>query len=602
MGSGIFFPICAIPFSLLIMILFFKKGHINSAETKIYKKLVIINFIGLIIELLCTLASIIYNDLQLLSNFIYKSYLVYLITWTSLFTLYIHKVSTNFKTKTNKKSKMILSILFILSIIFTYILPIELVVKDNFQTRYTTGMSVNFVYLVSGILVVAIILMLIKNKKNILNKKYIPVFVFLSVGTIAIIIQNIFPQFLLQTYVETLICVIMYFTIENPDIMVIEELYKNRKLVKQSIEGKSNFLFSATQKMREPINDILNDTNNLLNEKNKDNLYEGIKLINSKTRQVSGILNEILDISQMDAKKIKITKQTYNIYNMFESIKLKIEKEVNKNVTFRTNISKEIPELLYGDSIKLKQMITSVLLNSCKHTKEGFITFDINCIVKYDVCRLIINVEDSGIGIDVNKINNILSENKELTEIDEKRLDSIDIDLKMVKKLINLLGGSLLIDSQVGIGTDIIITLDQRISNKNISKVEKEYLEYEKQIFDNKKVLYVDNDNKNIKKVKKILEKFDIELSSSLYINDCIKKIETKEDYNFIIVNDSFGDESASELLKKLKEISNFKIPVYVIIDSSKERFGKHYIKDGFEDYILYDELREKLKEIINKK
>lgn len=601
MGSGIFFPICAIPFSLLIIILFIKKGHINSDETKIYQSLIIVNFIGLIIELLCTFASMIYNDLPSLSNFIYKSYLVYLITWTSLFTFYIYKVSTNFKNKTNKKNKMIVSILFILSVVITYLLPIELVIKDNFQTRYTTGMSVNFVYLVSGALILVIILMLIKNRKNVLNKKYIPVFVFLIVGTIAIIIQNSFPQLLLQTYIETLICVIMYFTIENPDIMIIEELYKNRKLVKQSVEGKSNFLFSATQKMRKPINDIIIDTNNLLNEKNKDNLYEGIKLINSKTRQVSGILNEILDISQMDAQKIKISKQTYNIYNMFESIKLKVEKEVNKNVTFRTSISKEIPELLYGDSIKLKQMITSVLLNACKHTKEGFITFDINCIVKYDVCRLIINVEDSGIGIDVNKINDILSENKELTKEDEMRLDSIDINLKLVKKLINLLGGSLLIDSQAGIGTDIIITLDQRISNKNMSKVEKEYLEYEKQIYDNKKVLYVDNDNKNIKKIKKILENMNVELSSSLYIEDCIKKIESKEDYNFIIANDLFGNESATELLKRLKEISKFKIPVYVIIDSSKERFGKHYIKDGFKNYIIKDNLEEQLKEIINK-
>lgn len=599
MGSGIFFPICAIPFSLLIMILFFKKGHINNSETKIYQSLIVINFIGLIIEILCTFASIIYNQLPLLSNFIYKSYLVYLITWTSLFTLYIYKISSNFKDKMKKKNKKILILMFILTILVTYILPIELVVENNFQTRYTTGMSVNFVYLVSGALVLAIILMLIKNRKHVLNKRYIPVFVFLVVGTLAIFIQNSFPQLLLQTYVETLICVIMYFTIENPDVMVIEELYKNRKLVKQSVEGKSNFLFYATQKMRKPINDIIIDTNNLLEEKNKDKLYEGIKIINFKTRQVSGILNEILDISKMDAKKIKISKETYNIYNMFDSIKLKIEKEVNKNVVFRTNISKEIPELLYGDSIKLKQMITSILLNSCEHTKEGFITFDINCIVKYDVCRLIINIEDTGIGIDVNKINDILSENNELTKEDEARLDSIDINLKMVKKVINLLGGSLLIDSQAGIGTDIIITLDQKISNKNTSKLEKKYEEYEKQIYNNKKVLYVDNDNKNIKKVKKILEEMGVELYSSLYIEDCIKKIESKEEYNFILVNDLFGDESATELLKRLKEIPKFKIPVYVIISSSKERFGKHYIKDGFKDFILEEKIEQQLKELI---
>ena len=105
MGSGIFFPICALPFSLLIIILFFKKGHIDNYETRIYKKLIILNFIGLILELLCTVGSMIYDDLPILANFIYKSYLLYLLSWTALFTYYVYKISTPKEVKNKKLSK-----------------------------------------------------------------------------------------------------------------------------------------------------------------------------------------------------------------------------------------------------------------------------------------------------------------------------------------------------------------------------------------------------------------------------------------------------------------------------------------------------------------
>ena len=94
MGSGIYFPICAIPFSILIIFIFFKKGYIKNYETRIYKFLIILNFIGLILELLCTIASLIYNSNPILSEFICKSYLVYLTSWATLFTYYVHKIST----------------------------------------------------------------------------------------------------------------------------------------------------------------------------------------------------------------------------------------------------------------------------------------------------------------------------------------------------------------------------------------------------------------------------------------------------------------------------------------------------------------------------
>ena len=123
MGSGIFFPICALPFSILLIILFFKKGYVKNVETKLYKILIISNLVGLVLEILCTFGSLIYSEMQYISNFIYKSYLSYLLIWTGLFTYYIYKISIIKECKINKYINMTLPLLSSIILIITYILP-----------------------------------------------------------------------------------------------------------------------------------------------------------------------------------------------------------------------------------------------------------------------------------------------------------------------------------------------------------------------------------------------------------------------------------------------------------------------------------------------
>ena len=171
MGTGITFPISAIPFSILIMVLFFNKERVRNVETKLYKILILTNFVGLILELLCTFASSIYDTNRLISEFIYKSYLVYLLTWTSFFTYYVYSVSNVNASKLSRAKKWLIVLICNIINIIVYILPIEVVIKDNFQTRYTTGLSVTFSYIISAILVLILLIILFKNHKNIRRKK-----------------------------------------------------------------------------------------------------------------------------------------------------------------------------------------------------------------------------------------------------------------------------------------------------------------------------------------------------------------------------------------------------------------------------------------------
>jgi len=131
MGSGVFFPLCAIPFSLLIIILFYAKGYIKNKETKIYNVLIISNFFGLIIEILCTYASMIYSTYPFISTIIYKLYLFYIILWISTFTYYIFCVTKN-DLKINKGRNILFTIYYLIISVFDIIVIINYIISVLF--------------------------------------------------------------------------------------------------------------------------------------------------------------------------------------------------------------------------------------------------------------------------------------------------------------------------------------------------------------------------------------------------------------------------------------------------------------------------------------
>ena len=234
MGSGIYFPLSALLFSILLVGLTFFKKHIKTIETKLYSLLVVSNFIGLIVELLCTYASYIHDSNLLLSNFILKLYLICITSWVYIFTIYIIYISIEIRKFDIKKIKLYSSIIFIIISIIIFILPITLIIKNNFAIRYTEGLSVYFTYTISSILILVMLIFIIKNIKNLKSKRYLPLLAFLIVGSTAMTIQMFNPGMLLVTYMETFITSLMYHTIENPDLKIIEELKKNRSLTSKS--------------------------------------------------------------------------------------------------------------------------------------------------------------------------------------------------------------------------------------------------------------------------------------------------------------------------------------------------------------------------------
>ena len=243
----------------------------------------------------------------------------------------------------------------------------------------------------------------------------------------------------------------------------------------------------------------------------------------------------------------------------------------------------------------------SVLENSIENTKGGYISLDVSSIIKYDICRLIITISDSGSGISTAEVNNILSLNiDDLSKINLSK-DKKTLNLKEIKKLVTLMGGNLIVKSEEDKGTTVSITIDQKIVPNKNSEISKKMELYEESLHKDKKIMVVDDDAKELSKIVNYLENMDMNVSGSLFGRDLLEKISNKHKFDLIILDDETDTISAYEVLKELKKNTKFNTPVVIMIDDSKEFIRLAFLKDGFADVIMKSKLIDELDRILKR-
>lgn len=589
MNIGFTFSTCSLFYSILLTIMYFSKKRLNRVENKIYGSLIICNLIGVILAVSCYYTINNMDNMPFLNYIVSKSLLIYYLAWITIFTIYVFVISyqkkvrnEEEKNKNIKKISKLFTILFFLITILVCILPLYF--HNTNGIIYSYGPSANLLYVVIPLYIISFFLYMVKNLKYLRSKEYIPLFVFILIGTVVTIIQKLNPGLLLMTAMETFITMLMYFTIENPDVKMIAELNKNRSLINRTLQEKSNFLFVASNKVTNPLKkiiDITNDTNGT-----KQELEEKVKEVNNLSRCLSFTVNNIMNVSTMDSNNIKVYNNSYNPRLLIEKIKLKKEKEVSNNIDLRFNISNTLPNTLYGDKTLLEIVIESLINNAIKNTKEGFIEVTLDVIVKYDMCRIIFVVEDSGCGMSIDKVNYLLTIDEELNEEELKRLDTNDVNINTIKKIIKKMGGYFTLKSEDKKGSEVKFVLDQKIENP-----------IKLNLNSNNEILVASNNLELTNKIAKILENKDYIVDNSIYANDIFDKIKSGEKYKYIIIDDSI-EERALPILNKLKNINGFKTSVIVILNDDTSFIKKHFLEDGFSDYILKSNIKEDIERI----
>ncbi len=602
MSTGKFFLFEALVYLLLLVVVFFSKKRLKNSENKIYSYLIIIAVVELVIEIILDYVGPLYQTIPLISYSVAKIYLLFLLLWATTLCTYIVTVALQMKRKdkTIKKVHRFFIGFFIIFALIDTALPIYFYYEGDIA--YTYGSSVNLIYVATILFSFIACVSVLWNSKNFKDKRFLPLLVFVVFGSVCSAIQYFNPGLLLATAVHVFVTFLMYFTIENPDVQMMEELYKNKKLIEKSNQDTSNFLFRMTQDIKKPVKDIIDISERIQDYTNFEEAKNGVKYINNTANELNYLINDALDVSSMTTKRLKIFDSRYNPLNIFKEISYRFEKQIDKDVKFNFSISSVIPSYLYGDSIKIKQAINSILENALKHTDSGEIDLDVNGIVKYSICRLIITISDTGNGMSIEEVNNILSLNRDaLSEIDLRNRDGELLNLKEVKKLVSLLGGNLMVKSEENVGTTVSIVLEQKIVESKETEISKKLESYERSLYRNKKVMVVDDDAKELAQITTWLENHDAEVSGSLFGRDAIEKIASNIKYDLIILDDETSTYSALDVLNELKQNKKFNTPVVVMINDNKEFIKLHYLQDGFADCIMKSKLETEINRIMKR-
>lgn len=590
---------------LLLGIIYFSKKKIATKENSIYDALLLCNVVCLVLELSFYFISVKSAD-DLLISFVEKAYFAANSIWMLLLSLYIWLISSVndkglFKKYSINKKKNAVFGLIISIVSLVLFLPITNVYTDGYLAS-SVGASPTFMFLICFVLILLDIVMVLFSRKNIKKNKAAPLFVFIFLILVEFVANVLGLKLMLITLPMTLVSFLMYHTIENPDVKMIEELNLAKEQAEKANNAKTDFLSNMSHEIRTPLNAIVGFSQALSEEDIPESAKEEVRDIMMASENLLELVNGILDISKIEANKLEIVNTEYQSKKIFdELVTLTRARLGEKPIEFRTSFAPDIPPVLYGDYSRLKQIVLNLLTNSVKYTKEGFIELKVSTVKKDDICRLIISVEDTGIGIKSEKIDKLFTKFERFDLDKNITIEGTGLGLAITKKLIELMNGKIVVQSVYGQGSKFTVAIDQKIMDKEVIEEEEKIEVTDKVDASGMKILIVDDNKVNLKVADRLLKDYNAEITTVSSGFECVELIRSGKDFDLILLDDMMPKMSGVETLHKLKEDASFNIPTVALTANAISGMREKYLSEGFDDYLSKPIDRTELNQIIKK-
>lgn len=386
-----------------------------------------------------------------------------------------------------------------------------------------------------------------------------------------------------------------------------KELLREKENAESASKAKSIFLANMSHEIRTPINGILGMDSMLLKECKDETLRDYALNIQSAGQTLLSLINDILDISKIESGKMEILPVTYSVFTVLnDCYNMVVVRAKDKNLELVMDISPEIPTALFGDEVRIRQVVNNLLSNAVKYTNEGSVTLSV-WAEKVDVdpmqgdntsrVELFIQVKDTGIGIREKDREKLFNDFVRLDEKRNRNIEGTGLGLNLTKQLLDMMGGTIEVESTYGVGSVFTVSLLQQVSDeKPLGDFEKLYKQHvnvvdaahERFEAPEAKILVVDDVQMNLKVFAGLLKDTKIQIDTAMNGAEALELIQGKH-YDVIFLDHMMPVMDGVEAFRRMKLLEknpNAITPVVMLTANAVSDARNGYMDEGFSDYM----------------
>lgn len=399
---------------------------------------------------------------------------------------------------------------------------------------------------------------------------------------------------------------IFYIGVETPDykrlLQTVDELVDANEAADAANRSKSEFLANMSHEIRTPINAVIGMNEMIIRESGDEKIVGYARNVESAGKNLLSIINDILDISKIEAGKLEIVPAEYRFSSLLNDVAnmLSFRAEA-KGLEFKVNVDENLPDGLYGDEVRVRQIIVNILTNAVKYTNCGSVSFDVNgerdTKDGVDIIKLFLKVSDTGIGIKEEDMPKLFTKFNRMDMVENKNIEGTGLGLAITMNLLEKMDGTIDVDSVYGEGTTFSLMIPQKIVEdvpvgnykERFESSLKENVKYQRSFeAPEARILAVDDTPVNLSVVKSLLKKTRIIIDTASGGEEALK-LAKNVPYDVILMDYRMPQMDGTETLKLIRNQyngENADTPVICLTADAVSGAKDRYLADGYNDYL----------------